>query len=784
MPDWSHHLGRKYWSRRDGGGKWTSGSAGSVLSRIMSKASDLKLPTIKGNHSAVEMKKLRSQRRSLATKMLNNGHTVESVRKAFDKEPKDWPKSSDIKPNVKTAKNFKLPGDGKAVELKKNSFGPLRDSSSPKPGSDSSSKDVKKELDRLKATLPEGASEGAMVDALKRKNPTLASKIDATDPPVEKVVELKKPDLSKLSTDPELAKAQKAIIEAIYESDDPHRTYLEVQAPAGKVYWKMDSFLKDAFGDDLDKITMKRGGLAGGRDNPKWKDFHTKVTAMAEDPKATSADVYNLLNSVDEKDHPEMVKALNDAKATNSFFSVVDRIIPTRRVVEQQNAFLQSSEEFKKSELFSQAMESLKLGETSFLDHINGSTFSFLDRQRMREAIFSEWGSLSKENQAKLLNRISNTFEHGKGFPPLDSKKSKTMVTKVNQALKDGASGENLDQEVARWVNLINGKKPTGGGLVKPDDDRVVAQSWDYRGKVIKTFQPNASAFGALLDPMKVKDLHGSLEPIELPKLSEDYIKAMKSSNPGKHRSLQERISLLTSEASKKAFDALPGEQKIALAKLSFDEETLVRNAPANTTLSTSTDVEPVPGNLTATDRKTLKHYTQASGKYNTDLRVGGYDKLNLTEKGRVDKMDSAMEKGKFTKDQTLVRGVSITNHQAAAWGLGFRELSDNPFEAMKGLVGKSFQDDGYMSTAFQAPGSQSGYAGFASANNKTINFRITAPKGSHGVNVASFSQYKNEREVVLDRGSKMVITGVHNDNGVIWVDSVVVSSNQTRKES
>lgn len=104
MGKYGYHNGEKYWNVRDSEGQFAKG-AGAALKKI----ADLKLPTIGGNHTALEKKKLRAQRRKIGQKMLDNGHPPEKVKAALSLEPAAWPKLSDVKPYNGTPEQKKTP---------------------------------------------------------------------------------------------------------------------------------------------------------------------------------------------------------------------------------------------------------------------------------------------------------------------------------------------------------------------------------------------------------------------------------------------------------------------------------------------------------------------------------------------------------------------------------------------------------------------------------------------------------------------------------------------------
>ena len=120
---YGYHLGRKYWNVRDNKGRFDE-RMGSAIAKVV-KVSSLKLPSIQGDYTSLEKKNLRSQRRKIGQKMLDNGYSKEAVKGALSRPPLDWPDPKSIKPvreNASWSNASKVPSkSGASDEIVKNS---------------------------------------------------------------------------------------------------------------------------------------------------------------------------------------------------------------------------------------------------------------------------------------------------------------------------------------------------------------------------------------------------------------------------------------------------------------------------------------------------------------------------------------------------------------------------------------------------------------------------------------------------------------------------------------
>lgn len=161
----------------------------------------------------------------------------------------------------------------------------------------------------------------------------------------------------------------------------------------------------------------------------------------------------------------------------------------------------------------------------------------------------------------------------------------------------------------------------------------------------------------------------------------------------------------------------------------------------------------PVPSTLTANAAKVLDDYAKGTA-YTANAVLRG----QKTYRGRtIDARTKTYTKG-FTKDMDKMMLLSIIPEdirvvravQADAFG-GIDEL--------KKLAGGIYQDKGYMSTSLAEKVSSSVYD-----VKDAIDMEIIVPKGSRGIYMAGESYLKSERELLLDRGTRLAVESVTYD--------------------
>lgn len=139
-----------------------------------------------------------------------------------------------------------------------------------------------------------------------------------------------------------------------------------------------------------------------------------------------------------------------------------------------------------------------------------------------------------------------------------------------------------------------------------------------------------------------------------------------------------------------------------------------------------------------------LKHIGSGHAKVNNELR----ENLEMSKDTReiVTDIDNAIDKAPPIKETQL-----------------YRKIYGSP-SRMGWEVGGEYQDLGYMSTS-KSP--QWVHAG------GDVAMVIKVPKGTRGLDVESIASKKEEREILLPRGTKFVITSIE----VPYPDKIVVKA-------
>lgn len=155
-----------------------------------------------------------------------------------------------------------------------------------------------------------------------------------------------------------------------------------------------------------------------------------------------------------------------------------------------------------------------------------------------------------------------------------------------------------------------------------------------------------------------------------------------------------------------------------------------------------STDAKPemeIVGTFSNDEGKALRGYKNGDyRKWNSQLRHGTWRDDPSVRKA-IEAMDRAIDKGQFSKDGLLFRGVSA--------------LNPRDFE---NLVGGIYDGLSYLSTAHRH--------GFASewTGNTGVVFRIRVQKGQKGLEYAKFANREDrEHEVILPRTSRFLVHSV-----------------------
>lgn len=156
---------------------------------------------------------------------------------------------------------------------------------------------------------------------------------------------------------------------------------------------------------------------------------------------------------------------------------------------------------------------------------------------------------------------------------------------------------------------------------------------------------------------------------------------------------------------------------------------------------------------LAEPQKQAAKTYTgETYTAINGGLRKGGLDPVH---DATVRDLDSAISKSELPENTVLYRGM---------------ELNDNLRNNIK--PGATFTDQAYTSTSLD----QGNPSRFAGGENGAV-MRIKAQKGQKGLAMQSISDYPEEKEVLLPRGTKYKITGVTRDpdTGRTFIDAEII---------
>ena len=174
---------------------------------------------------------------------------------------------------------------------------------------------------------------------------------------------------------------------------------------------------------------------------------------------------------------------------------------------------------------------------------------------------------------------------------------------------------------------------------------------------------------------------------------------------------------------------------------------------------------------MTDDERYALSQYTgQGSSTINKPLRGlswssgwGSGPQVKKKALAECKKMTAALDKCPSTKDAWLQRGCQQMNFGGVKLHAGMSN------EELQAYIGQEYIDGGFMSC-----GAAKG-TGFTS---QPVMLNIYCPKGTKMHYVASESQYKNENEMIIQRGYHYRIAKIMKSNYTLYVDvDVIVGS-------
>lgn len=162
---------------------------------------------------------------------------------------------------------------------------------------------------------------------------------------------------------------------------------------------------------------------------------------------------------------------------------------------------------------------------------------------------------------------------------------------------------------------------------------------------------------------------------------------------------------------------------------------------------------------LSPSERQSMTLYSGEAYKIiNTSLREGN---LSPEVQNIVTNLQSALNQMEVPQDMILYRG---TGEGAFKHMLQVDPISgDYNWEALKGKV---YSDKAFLSTSVEESVANS-YAE-SSTGRYNVLWEINVPKGTSGGMLNNLSQYETEKELLLDKNQKLLITEVNKDNNVI----------------
>jgi SPP1 gp7 family putative phage head morphogenesis protein len=165
----------------------------------------------------------------------------------------------------------------------------------------------------------------------------------------------------------------------------------------------------------------------------------------------------------------------------------------------------------------------------------------------------------------------------------------------------------------------------------------------------------------------------------------------------------------------------------------------------------------------TPAQEKAIQYYTGSwAGEVNGQLRRAGGDLEKVSAKARAKALDAAINASPAPTQLVVVRGTGSSGLRKLIPGIGRGD--ELTADQVKSLIGQEVSDEGYLSTSV-------GNIVF----DKVVQWNITVPKGTPAAWVTKLSQYgEAEKEVLLGRETKMLITGARKANGKLIIDAEV----------
>ena len=160
--------------------------------------------------------------------------------------------------------------------------------------------------------------------------------------------------------------------------------------------------------------------------------------------------------------------------------------------------------------------------------------------------------------------------------------------------------------------------------------------------------------------------------------------------------------------------------------------------------------------NVSQLSKKQVDAITRYTGSeyHNINDSLRGLDVATPDNAETIRTMKTVLDNSSLSSDMTLYRGTTTD-------ALGnLKNLS--PEE----LIGKSFVEDGFMSTTTNSM--------VSNAFSGDMHITIEAVKGAHALDVSAISNFPGEAEILFKSGQEMLITAAERINGVLHITVLV----------
>lgn len=167
---------------------------------------------------------------------------------------------------------------------------------------------------------------------------------------------------------------------------------------------------------------------------------------------------------------------------------------------------------------------------------------------------------------------------------------------------------------------------------------------------------------------------------------------------------------------------------------------------------------EPWWNSLDKIDRRAITWYTgHGYEDMNAYLR-GMVDSITDKDKEAIERVSDALSKTTIKENVVVARGMGGDEAMTGLLNISVSELeqllSDNP----EGLVGMVMRENGFLSTTVDPR--------INAAFKSKYELKLNVPAGTHGAYIAPVTRFKNEHELLLDKGTAFRIDAVKELSG------------------